>query len=132
MSPLFRSVISDGRYAQPKLFRAYLRQLWRRQWVVYAKKPFRGSGHVLQYLARYTHRVAISNHRLIAFDNDMVTFRWRDYAHDNRKRKMTRSVRMNSCAAFSSMCCHADSPAFVISVCSRIAGAESWCHYAAD
>ena len=71
MSPLFRSVISDGRYAQPKLFRAYLRQLWRRQWVVYAKKPFRGSGHVLQYLARYTHHVAISNHRLIAFDNDM-------------------------------------------------------------
>jgi hypothetical protein len=78
--------------AQPKLFRAYLRQLWRRQWVVYAKKPFRGSGHVLQYLARYTHRVAISNHRLIAFDNDMVTFRWRDYAHDNRKRKMTLSA----------------------------------------
>jgi hypothetical protein len=43
----------------------------------------------LQYLARYTHRVAISNHRLIAFDGESVTFRWKDYAHGNKKRKMT-------------------------------------------
>ena len=48
-----------------------------------------GSEHVLQYLARYTHRVAISNHRLIAFHNGNVTFRWKDYAHGNKKRKMT-------------------------------------------
>ena len=44
---------------------------------------------MLHYLARYTHRVAISNHRLIGFENDQVTFRWRDYAHGNKKRKMT-------------------------------------------
>jgi hypothetical protein len=45
--------------------------------------------HVLGYLARYTHRVAITNHRLVAFTNNQVTFRWRDYAHGNRKRMMT-------------------------------------------
>ena len=61
-------------------------------WVVYAKAPFRGPDHLLQYLARYTHRVAISNHRLIAFDGESVTFRWKDYAHGNKKRKMTVST----------------------------------------
>jgi predicted Zn-ribbon and HTH transcriptional regulator len=78
--------------AQPKLFRAWLRQLWRKEWVVYAKKPFGGPQHVLQYLGRYTHRVAISNHRLISFEDGLVTFRWKDYAHDNKKRKMTLSA----------------------------------------
>jgi hypothetical protein len=75
--------------ADAKLFRAFVRQLFRNQWVVYAKRPFGGPSHVLQYLARYTHRVAISNHRLIAFDDGKVTFRWKDYAHGNKKRKMT-------------------------------------------
>jgi hypothetical protein len=75
--------------ANPKLFRAFLRQLFGHRWVVYAKRPFGGPEHVLQYLARYTHRVAISNHRLIAFGNGNVTFRWKDYAHGNKKRKMT-------------------------------------------
>ena len=63
-----------------------------RDWVVYAKPPFGGPEHVLHYLARYTHRVAISNHRLLAFENDRVTFRWKDYAHGNKKRKMTVSA----------------------------------------
>jgi Putative transposase/Transposase zinc-binding domain len=75
--------------AQPKLFRKWLRQLWRKEWVVYAKQPFGGPQHVLQYLARYTHRVAISNHRLISFEDGLVAFRWKDYAHGNKKRKMT-------------------------------------------
>jgi Putative transposase len=48
---------------------------------------------VLGYLARYTHRVAISNHRLVAFEDDQVTFRWKDYAHHNKKRKMTLSTQ---------------------------------------
>jgi hypothetical protein len=56
---------------------------------VYAKRPFRGPEYVLQYLARYTHRVAISNHRLIAHEDGKVTFRYKDYAHDAKKRKMT-------------------------------------------
>ena len=74
-----------------KAFRAFLRPLHRREWVVYAKPPFGGPHHVLGYLGRYTHRVAITNHRLIAFQNNQVTFRWKDYAHGNKKRIMTLS-----------------------------------------
>jgi len=72
-----------------KAFHAFLRPLFRHQWVVYAKPPFGGPHHVLGYLARYTHRVAITNHRLVAFTDNQVTFRWRDYAHGNHKRMMT-------------------------------------------
>jgi len=76
-----------------KAFRSFLRPLFRQDWVVYAKPPFGGSHHVLGYLARYTHRVAITNHRLVAFERDQVTFRWKDYAHGNKKRKMTLSAQ---------------------------------------
>ena len=75
--------------ADEKAFAAFLRTLFREEWVVYAKAPFGGPEHVLQYLARYTHRVAISNHRLLAVDGDHVTFRWKDYAHHNKCRAMT-------------------------------------------
>jgi len=75
--------------ADPKAFQSFLRQLYRTNWVVYAKPPFGGPQYVLQYLARYTHRIAISNHRLLAFQDGKVTFRWKDYAHGNKKRKMT-------------------------------------------
>ncbi len=61
-------------------------------WVVYAKPPFGGPEHVLHYLARYTHRVAISNHRLVAFQNDRVSFRWKDYAHGGKQKIMTVSA----------------------------------------
>jgi hypothetical protein len=70
-------------------FRRFLDQLRPKDWVVYAKPPFGGPEHVLHYLARYTHRIAISNHRLLSFDGKEVTFRWKDYAHGNKKRKMT-------------------------------------------
>jgi Putative transposase len=75
--------------AKEKAFRSFLRPLFRQNWVVYAKPPFGGPHHVLGYLARYTHRVAITNHRLVAFQHDQVTFRWKDYAHGNKKRMMT-------------------------------------------
>jgi len=75
--------------SQPTWFHAFLRQLFRQDWVVYAKPPFGGPKYVLQYLARYTHRVAISNHRLVSLEAGNVTFRWKDYAHGNKKRKMT-------------------------------------------
>ena len=74
---------------QEKAFRSFLRSLFRQDWVVYAKPPFGGPQHVLHYLARYTHRVAISNHRLIAFADGKVTFRWKDYAHGSKRRLMT-------------------------------------------
>src|SRR5437870_2672400 len=78
--------------AQPKTFAAWLRPLFRKDWVVYAKRPFGGPEHVLRYLGRYTHRVAISNSRLVALANGYVTFRWRDSAHGNNKRLMTLPV----------------------------------------
>jgi hypothetical protein len=65
--------------AQETAFRSLLRSLFRQDWVVYAKPPFGGPQHVLHYLARYTHRVAISNHRLVALTDGQVTFRWKDY-----------------------------------------------------
>jgi len=75
--------------AQPKSFAAWLRLLFRKDWVVYAKRPFGGPEYVLQYLGRYTHRVAISNHRLLSFTEGKVTFRWRDSAHNNEQKLMT-------------------------------------------
>jgi putative transposase/transposase-like zinc-binding protein len=65
-------------------FRAVLRSLYRQAWVVYAKPPFGSAAHVLHYLARYTHRVAISNHRLVAVSDDTVSFRWKDYRHGSQ------------------------------------------------
>src|SRR6267378_2811938 len=62
--------------AQPKTFAAWLRPLYRKDWIVYLKPPFGGPQFVLQYLGRYTHRVAISNHRLVSFADGKVTFRW--------------------------------------------------------
>ena len=78
--------------AQPKTFAAWLRLLFRKDWVIYAKRPFGGPEYVLQYLGRYTHRVAISNHRLVAFTDDQVTFRWRDSAHHNEQKLMALSL----------------------------------------
>ncbi len=78
--------------AQPKIFAAWLRPLFRKDWVVYSKPPFGGPEHVLHYLGRYTHRVAISNHRLVSFAEGKVTFRWRDSAHNNEQKLMTLSL----------------------------------------
>jgi hypothetical protein len=70
-------------------FAAFLRTLYQQDWVVYAKPPFGGPEHVLHYLARYTHRVAISNHRLLSVSPAEVCFRWKDYAHNGRQRELT-------------------------------------------
>ena len=78
-----------GKLAQlrePKSFAAWLRSLFRSDWVVYSKRPFGGAEHVLHYLGAYTHRVAISNHRLVALADGRVTFRWRDSAQKNKQR----------------------------------------------
>jgi hypothetical protein len=72
--------------ADRKAFAAYLAPLRRRKWYVYSKPPFGGPEAVLAYLSRYTHRVAISNRRLIAFDHNGVTFRYKDYRADGRAR----------------------------------------------
>jgi hypothetical protein len=65
--------------AEPARFKAWLVALRKREWVVYSKRPFGGPDAVLAYLSRYTHRIAIANSRLVAFDGERVTFKWKDY-----------------------------------------------------
>jgi hypothetical protein len=72
--------------ADPKAFNDLLAPLRRTEWVVYAKRPFAGPQAVLAYLSRYTHRVAIANSRLVAFDDAGVTFKWKDYRAEGRER----------------------------------------------
>ena len=76
-------------FSERKQFAKLLGRLRRQDWIVYAKPAFGGPLQVLRYLGRYTHRVAISNHRLLSLDGERVTFRWRDYAHGNKPRVMT-------------------------------------------
>jgi len=78
--------------AKAKVFASFLRPLFRQDWVVYCKPPFGGPEHVLRYLGRYTHRVAISNHRLVSLAGSQVTFRWRDSTHGNQQRLLTLAV----------------------------------------
>ena len=73
---------------EPGAFARYLAPVRRVEWVVYAKPPFGGPQHVLEYLGRYTHRVAISNNRLIDFVDGKVSFRWKDYRHESRNKVM--------------------------------------------
>ena len=77
--------------AEPAAFQARLAALRKRKWVVYAKRPFGGPDAVLAYLSRYTHRIAIANSRLVAFDGERVTFKWKDYRakSDARYKLMT-------------------------------------------
>ena len=64
-------------------------KLYTKEWVVYAKKPFKSPWHVISYLGRYTHKVAISNSRLVGFDGAKVNFKWKDYKDKNRLKVMT-------------------------------------------
>jgi hypothetical protein len=70
-------------------FLAYLDPVQRKAWVVYAKKPFAGPEQVLDYVGRYTHRVAISNNRLLSLEDGQVTFKWKDYRDDDAQKTMT-------------------------------------------
>ena len=79
---------STASLAAPKAFDRFLAQLRQHAWVVYAKPPFAAAAQVVSYLGRYTHRVAISNHRLVAVHEGQVAFRWRDSHHGNRVKVM--------------------------------------------
>ncbi len=74
--------------AEPAAFATWLDQLRRPDWVVYAKRPFAGPAQVLEYLGRYTHRVALSNDRLLSLDDGIVRFRWKDYTDGDRVKVM--------------------------------------------
>jgi hypothetical protein len=75
--------------ARPERFHHLLDETVRTEWVVYTKPPTKGPATVLKYLARYTHRAAISNRRLVSLTDGRVTFRWKDYAHGGRRGTMT-------------------------------------------
>jgi len=75
-----------------QVFLRYLAPLRKRKWVVYAKKPFAGPEQVLDYVGRYTHRVAISNNRLLDIENDQVRFKWKDYRGGDQVKTMTLSA----------------------------------------
>jgi hypothetical protein len=87
--------LPDARLRSASARRAWFAQLYARRWVVYAKRPFGGPAQVLSYLAHYTHRVAISNRRLVALDREAqtVTFTYRDYRHGSRVKTCTLSAR---------------------------------------
>jgi hypothetical protein len=74
--------------ADPAAFAAWLEQLRQPDWVVYAKRPFAGPTQVLEYLGRYTHRVALTNERPLSLDDGVVRFRWKDYADGDRVKIM--------------------------------------------
>ena len=90
-----RRLVLEGVLAplqNPRTFAELLRTTYQKDWVVYAKRPFGSPEHVVHYLGRYTHRVAISSHRLLSLEDHRVTFRWRDSRHHNKQRRMTLSV----------------------------------------
>ena len=87
-----REVFGRGKltgFADPRAFEVWVRALVARDWVVYAKAPFGGPAVVLKYLARYTHRVTISNARLVKLDGGRVTFMYKDYAGASKTKEMT-------------------------------------------
>lgn len=83
-------LIGDNQdFIEKHIFQCFVDRLYTKEWVVYCKPPFSSAEYVLEYLGRYTHRVAISNNRLVFFDNGYVTFKWRDYRDNNKQKFMT-------------------------------------------
>jgi len=77
-------------YLQDKgMFNDFISSLYKKEWIVYCKPPFKNAGYVLEYLGRYTHRVAISNNRILKLEDGLVTFKWRDYRDSNKQKTMT-------------------------------------------
>jgi hypothetical protein len=75
--------------ARPEVWDRLIESLYQKSWVVYAKEPFGGPEQVLKYLTAYTHRVALSNRRLVKLENDCVTFTWKDYSDNCKRREIT-------------------------------------------
>lgn len=80
---------STAALRHPATFQKLLTTLYQKEWVVYCKPPFKNAACVVEYLGRYTHRVAISNSRIVKLEDDRVTFKWRDYKDDNKQKEMT-------------------------------------------
>ena len=77
----------------PAIYNDLIQELYKKEWIVYCKEPFKNANSVIQYLGRYTHRVAISNERILEVTEDTVKFKWRDYKDDNKMKEMTISIQ---------------------------------------
>jgi hypothetical protein len=90
LSPVFRArFVAALRKALPNESKSFFNGLFNTNWVVYAKRPFGGPLQVIEYLGRYTHKIAISNHRITGIDNDTVSFAYKDYREDSAQKQMT-------------------------------------------
>jgi len=81
--------IAGSDFSNPESFFKLIDDLFRTEWVVYLKEAFRSSDSVIEYLARYTHRIAISNYRILKVEDDQVFFSYKDYKENNRKKVMS-------------------------------------------
>jgi len=97
----FKKAVKDGsilfhgnlkQYSDHSLWSIFLNDIYAKEWVVYCKRPFAGPKQVVKYLGGYTHRIAISNHRILNVVDNKVTFKWKSYADDNEIKNMTVSV----------------------------------------
>jgi hypothetical protein len=86
---LLKYIGQSAELEHPAAWKTLLDDLWKQDWVVYCKPPFGGPEQVLKYLSRYTHRVAISNQRILSFENNRVCFAYRDYADGNKHKQMS-------------------------------------------
>ena len=86
----FHGKVKELRYREN--FNNFLSQLYKKNWIVYSKKPFDNPVNVFKYLGRYTHRIAISNSRIVNVTDKEVSFRWKDYRNGNKKKIMTLPV----------------------------------------
>jgi len=92
MSPVYRArFVADLRKEFPDQSKQFFNSLFDQDWVVYAKTAFGSAKSVVEYLGRYTHKIAISNHRIKSLNNDQVTFSYKDYRHGNVQRIMSLS-----------------------------------------
>jgi Putative transposase/Transposase zinc-binding domain len=114
---------AQAKLADRAAFAQYLAPSRKVEWVVYSKRPFGGPEAVLAYLSRYTHRVAISNSRLLACDGDGVAFKYKDYRIEGRARQKIMRLTTSSSAASSFMSCQPAFTAFAITACSQAASA---------
>ena len=93
LSKVFRSIflrlIQDEQELSSQVDKSLLRKLYQNEWVVYAKQPFYGPKQVIDYLGRYTHKAAISNHRITSIEDGKVSFLWRDYRKGYQQKEMT-------------------------------------------
>lgn len=89
LSVVFRGKFITSLQKQLPQEKTFVRELYKTPWVVYAKEPFGGPEQVVEYLGRYTHKVAISNHRILSINEDGVRFKYRDYRDNNRQKEMT-------------------------------------------